>query len=317
MDQIVLGDMPPVTKVRVIAVIALAFLVTNGLIPYSRLHYLPQRIWTEPWRVVTLFFFLGDLLLSLLIGLYQMSKSFADLERGFVLNIDMIPRHVKAQLEELQEELAETIERNHTWDFSYFIAQIAVSIIAAVTLLRMFGTGNRIEHLGPVLNALVFHIRCRINPEQDVMILGFRVTAKYGSLVMLLVTFLLSIDFSEMVQGFSSSFRLGFQTFFRSELFCLMVLTFTVGHFWWFVHFFLMGEVYNESLSARRKEYAEAYAVYGRGGHKASISDTIHDVLLVFLLPPWYWLEFARLGTQQHQNAMMAQQPEEQEVDDE
>lgn len=297
--------MPPISRGWIGIIVGVAALVTNKMVAPSKLMFLPNKVAAEPWRIFTLFCYFGELLFNLVVYLFLISKSFGALEGSYVLDIGMFPRKLVAGLnEQLRAELVAIIEKNKGIDFAYFVMQIAVSVIAAVTFIFYgFGiSGPELVYLGPILERLLLYIWCKIYPEQDFFMFAFHVRAKYAPWVVATLVWIFSQDYLDAIAAFSKSFVQGIFSVLRLGLFLLAFVWFSVGHTWWFVRYFLLGDVYNEELTETRKSWQAAYDKYdGVDPQRKGLRDLYQFFLLTLVIPPWYWVVAQNLHSQQRE----------------
>lgn len=308
MDRVeqMIVDIPPFARAWLASIVVLSVATSNGIVEPIKLIFIPNKIMKEPWRLVTLFCYFGPLSFALVQNLLLISRSTSSLEGAYMYDAGMIPEHLTRSLDlELSVRLKMKVEKYKMIDFAYFIFQIAASIIMAAsatyTLLGFAGTS--LVFPAPILERSLLYIWCKTSPEGELIILGFPVKAKYALWVTQLLYGLLSEDFIRITVAFRSGLRRGMWTLLTCDSTVELMVVFLVAHFWWYVRYFLLGDLYNENKTVARRARAQAYKKITLVEVGDSWSNSLRLMLpctvLALVTPPWYWVICGQLRAQQ------------------
>ncbi|KAM9892956.1 hypothetical protein OXX79_009664 [Metschnikowia pulcherrima] len=291
----------PVTKIWVCAIGASAVAISMELISFTKLVFLPSRVFVEPWRLVTSFCFFGALSFTLVQYIIIIARTNNSLEENYLFRSENMPRQWVCQLDKDSNlNLKETLERNRTYDFAYFIAEIAFSIVAVVTVLsRWYDISASFFLLGPGLEKILLYILCRNTPSEHLQIMGISITAKYAPILTQFLEFL----FSSELQKFSHSVRhdpyQAVTALLTSSLAQQTFLVFSIGHLWWYISHFYLKDVYNETSTKNREEWSRAFVAI-KMNHFAGID--LSNLYRYLITPPWYYAITRKLLREQKES---------------
>lgn len=302
MDRVeqMVGDIPPISRAWLASIVIVSVASSNGIVDIVKLVFIPNKISAEPWRLVTLFCYFGPLLFTLVQNLLSISRSVSTLEGGYVFDQEYLPRHLTRDLDdELKIRLKAVVELKKMNDFAYFATQVAASIVvASAAIYTIFKySGTSLLFLGPILERSLFYIWCKTSPEGVLLILGIPVRAKYALWITQLLYGILSRDFVDVNKAFRIGFLHGLRSLATCEFIAELAVVFIVGHFWWFVRYFLAGELYHELKSELRKVWTMAYE---RAFQLKNVPGfALRRAVLSILTPPWYYLICRQLKVEQ------------------
>lgn len=299
MDRVlqIVGDIPPNTLAWMGLICCLSFVTTNRFVAPAKLVFVPGKVAQEPWRVVTLFFFLGNFLIYFLQALFLISRCLASFESRYSLHHDIIPQPLMNKLDSpMKERLDRSMLANRTIDYTYFMLSVALSIVVMARAVEAT-TSVQLLFLGPVLEKVIHYLSCRIAPDENFFYYGIRMPARYSPWLLAGLEILFDRDyhltFREMVQtrSMAAAWR-----FLASQQVIQLSAALIIGHVWWFVRFFLMTEVYGEWVNVFDKSSGSAWP------------GNLGRVFLQYLLtPPWYYYTIYR---------MLREEPEYEPLDD-
>lgn len=291
------ANTPPISRAWVIAMTVLAALTTNDIVPLEKLVLIPKKLSTEPWRLVSLFFYFGPLSLWLLQHALLIVRTTGPLEMAYHLGLSSVPSRTVAKLTaQLRQHLAAAMAANKMADFAYFMVLVAASILALVMAsiyVNMF-SGNLVFP-GPILDKVLLYIWCRNCPEEQLVLVGVALRAKYFPFIMNLLQFFMQKEYHTFVAIVrSQGLRDAVLWLVRSPYAVETLIVFVVAHSWWFVRFFCIEDVYNEAKSELRELWRAAYAQYSAASGPAWL-----EAARWLTLPPWYHVTISRLLREQ------------------
>lgn len=287
----------PVSLVWVGSILAASVSIYSNVLSPSKFTFVAARMKQEPWRLPLSFVYLGPPLISLIQNCYFVAKTVGLLEEVYTFSFGVIPQAWTCHLDEqLRIKAKEMIVRNRSRDFAYFIVQLGLTIALAIWLLSYFGKGQKIYFLGPPLQRVMLYIRCRLYPEQQINIMGLGVKSKYAFAASQFLDFLISEEYYLVITLLSKSPYLALQRFFSSQILYEAVLEFLVGHFWWYLRYFYLDEMYNDSLD----DWNMAY--YKVQGGKLSFQ----EILRFCITPFWYKSLMVKLRAEQLMRILFA-----------
>lgn len=261
----------------------------NVLSP-SKFTFTAVRLKQEPWRLLLTFCYLGPPLLALLQYCYFMVKTVGMLEEVYTFSYGLLPHRWTHDLDDaLHSKAIEIINRNRTRDFTYFVIQLGATIALTIWLLSFWGVDTKIYFLGPPLQRVLLYIRCRLYPEQEIGIMGLGIKAKYAFIASQLLEFLISDDYLIILNMFSRNPQLALHQLFTSQLLYEVALEFCVGHFWWYLRYFYLEVMYNETRDEWSKSLLRSY----------DPKLDFQEILRFMLTPIWYFLITKQLKAEQ------------------
>lgn len=269
----------PVSLTWVGSVVSAALSIYFNVLSPSKFTFVIPRLKLEPWRLILSFCFLGPPLMGLIQNCYFIAKTVGLLEDVYMFSYGVIPTAWIHDFDEaLQSRMVDTIARNRTRDFAYFVIQLGLSVALAVWAIYAFGFEPKIFFLGPSLQRVMLYIRCRMHPEEQINLMGIGVRAKYAFLASQLLEFLVSNEYFTVISMFSKSPAAALNELIRSQLVYEATLEFCVGHFWWYLRYNYLDVMYNEQYGDWSKAYLKAY------GPKLDFQ----EVLRLIMTPIWY-----------------------------
>lgn len=280
----------PVSLAWVGSILASSMSIYLNLLSPSKFTFVPARLKEEPWRLLLTFCFLGPPLMALIQNCYFMVKTVGLLEEVYTFSYGVVPQALTFHLDEqLRAEAREIIHRNRSRDFAYFIVQLGLTIATTVWLLSFFGMEPKIYFLGPALQRIMLYIRCRLYPEQQISIMGVGVKSKYAFAVSQFLDFLISDEYIHVMTILSKSPYFALRHFFTSQILYEAALGFCVGHFWWYLRYFYLDVMYNDS----QDDWGIANSKVQQG--KLSFQ----ELLRYAITPIWYKYIMQNLGARQ------------------
>ncbi|KAK6457076.1 Der1-like family-domain-containing protein [Scheffersomyces xylosifermentans] len=279
---------PPVTRYWAVAIFATATAISLKLVSKTSLFFNAEKAFNnQSWRFFSSFFYFNELSVELLINIFFLVRSCRLLEESFFTRPALLPSSAKKLNERQMDILQKYIDRNKSIDYFYFILQICVSII----LLASYGhyrLGFKASTLlGVLLDDILLYIWCRSNPDLEVNMLGF-FTIK-TAYVPWFHTVLYGIMDGSLFKAIGDLLR-GQFSFFESTMMWRILMSYPLGHFWWFTREFLLSTLYHDPYDGRRKAREETLKL-----HKTNDLNIARDLLKALLLPPWYWVIIAKI----------------------
>lgn len=292
-------QIPPISRTWIALVLVVSGLTTNNYVPHVKVLFIPDRIREEPWRIFTLFCYFGPLSLLLVLVLIQIKDSTSALEGGYISEESMIPARLTVGFDaELVEHLKTKFQDNRMVDFAYFLFQIAATILVTVTIVyRHFNfTGASLVFLGPILHNSLMYIWCKTYPESNLMLLQIPIRAKYAYWSVQLIYMVISDDFLAVIAAYKQGFLKGLYVLLTSLIIVSQVVVVLVAHFWWFLRYFIVETMYNDTKSDTRRDWKKAYDSFAPG---VSTRSVVRAIAQVVVTPPWYWtISWELLGQQ-------------------
>lgn len=287
MDRVgqLLETTPPNTMVWMGLICCLSFVTTNRLVAPAKLAFLPGKIKQEPWRLVTLFFYIGDFLIYFLQAFFLILWCLASFETNYSLHQDIIPKLLMSKLDsQMKERLQQSLQANRTIDYTYFLFSVGLTIVVVARVVEAT-TSVQFLILGPMLERVIHYLTCRTRPDQDFFYFGIRMPARYSPWLLAIVEILFDPEyhrtFREVVQTRSLA---AIGRFLGSKEVISIAVGLSVGHVWWFMRFFLMTEVYGGWL--------DVFDEQARG----TLPDELLRVMLQYVFtPPWYYYTVRRI----------------------
>lgn len=283
-------QIPPISRTWIALVLVVSGITTNDIVPHVKVVFIPSRIREEPWRIFTLFCYFGPLSLPLVLVLFQIRDSTSALEGGYINEESMLPARLTAGFDaELVEHLKTKFQENRMVDFAYFLFQIAVTILVAVTIVyRHFNfTGASLVFLGPILHNSLMYIWCKTYPESNLMLLQLPIRAKYAYWSVQLIYIVVSEDFLSVIGAYKHGFVTGLYVLLTSLIIVSQVVVVAVAHFWWFLRYFIVETMYNDTKTDTRRDWKRAYDSFAPG---VSTRSVVRAIAQVVVTPPWYWM---------------------------
>lgn len=290
-------SLSPVSLAWVGSILAASVSIYLNVISPSKFTFVTARMKQEPWRLILSFCYLGPPLITLIQNCYFVAKTVGLLEEVYTFSFGVIPQAWTCHLDEqLRTKAKEIIVRNRSRDFAYLLIQLGLTIALTLWALSYFGLGPRIYFLGPPLQRVMLYIRCRLYPEQQINLMGLGVKAKYAFAASQFLDFLVSEEYSVVIALISVSPFLALKRFFHSQILYEAVLEFCVGHFWWYLRYFYLDEMYNDS----QDDWSMANFKV-RGGRIS-----FQELLRYFVTPFWYKSLMAKLRAEQLMRILFA-----------
>lgn len=294
----------PVTKTWVYTIVALSVGTSMGMVSQSKLIFFPSRMLVEPWRLITSFCYFGPLQFALIQFIIIIARTSNSLEEQYIYQMEYLPHKCIIGFDkELKLELNEQFERRKTFDFAYFFAKIAFSIIATIAIFsRWYDITRDFFLLGPPLEKIVLYIVCRNTPAEYLDMMGISIRAKYMPFLMQFVEFLFSEQLKDFLKNVNKDVKGSVILFMKSTVIRQTLLVFTIGHFWWFIHFFYLKHVYGEFSTTNQEEWFKAHNSFRTGFPKWL---DLPNICRYILTPPWYYFITRRiLKDQEHRERL-------------
>lgn len=308
MDRVIqmVRQIPPISRSWLALAIVVSILNSNNILPTLKFMFLPGRIGVEPWRILVLFCYFGPLSLLLIIHLINIRDAMSALESGFINDESVLPEWMTTDLDELlRDQLNAQFERHRVRDFAYFLGQMATTITLEVYIIyRLFGyTGPSLVFLGPILHDSIVYTWGKTYPEAEMFLLLVPLRAKYTYWMLEFIHFLISPDFFDVVRAYKVGFLMGLYKLFTYPSTVKVMVVVLVAHFWWFMRSFITESMYNDTKTASRRNWKNAYNEIAPG---MSTRNVYCRIVQVVLTPPWYWLISRSIRSQQRIRAILA-----------
>ncbi|OBA20171.1 hypothetical protein METBIDRAFT_33106 [Metschnikowia bicuspidata var. bicuspidata NRRL YB-4993] len=292
----------PVTKTWVCAIVAMAAATSMDMVSPTKLIFYPSKMLAEPWRLVTSFCFFGPIQFSLVQYIFIIARTNNALEERYMHRIEYLPQNwIRGLDNELRAELRDEFERRKSADFAYFVGRIAMSIVATILILSLrYDIAGNFYLLGPGLEKILLYILCRNTPADYIQIMGISIKAKYAPFLMQFLEFLFSNEFKLLSHMLRHNVLQALAVFLTSGIVQKTILVFTVGHLWWYIQFFYVEQVYDESATSKQREWARAHAAFRKNSIQWADLPNMYRYLIT---PPWYFPFVRILKRKQNANA--------------
>lgn len=288
-------NIPPNTCIWLGLICALSLATSNQLIPQAKLVFVRNKMWDEPWRIITLFVYFGNTLWNLVQMVILISRYLSLFETNYMLHPSVIPKPLSARLDtQLRENLRKAMHSLHYFDYSYFVVILLAALFAAVCVVEKT-LPVQIFILGPMLNRCIIYIYCRMYPNENFFYFGFPMRARYSPWISAMFDLLMASDYDTWLKFRYGGFYLAASLFLTSEYFCSTAISFIVGHILWFLQYFLMRDVYGAWVSQFDK-YTHNSSVI-----KTCIDDSPRVLLQLLFTPPWYYYVMFQILRDQRQ----------------
>lgn len=287
-------DTPTFTRCYIFGTVALLAATTFELVRESQLGFVPNRIVSEWWRLVTSFLYFGPLKFNFFVGLYFIHALTSRLEQTYSTKLSHIPYSWRRNLSPDQlAAAAHVIELNRTIDFYYLVVLASTVVVALVSLLHAYDI--KIVFLGPMLNDLLLYLHCKYSPDTQFLLVIFTVPATYFPYVNFIMNLVLSGEFFLLSYAFHDGFGAGLRSFAYLSSLWKTLIGYGVAHLWWFTKDVLMDVVH---ASSEKDELR--YKVTKQHQHNTLVSRVLHfswyELLQAVLLLPVYWMFFYRIN---------------------
>lgn len=285
-----IGNIPPITRYWCISIVVTALCTSIGLVSSRELAFRPDKAFsTEPWRLLTSFFYFGDLLIELVFAVVFLVNLSTFLEENFRSPLSLFPDSITADPHaEHEQVLLSLTEKNKSIDYLYFIFLVCGSILSLVTY-GMYKTSFKYNKLGPLLDDVILYIWSQNNPDVEISLLGL-ITLKARNLPLFHIIRIwvgqesFIPDLSRLMSG-NIYYILAI---FKQNFMWRVLMFYCLGHFWWFTRYFFLEKLHEDSDQERRnarRRNDERVRQHAKIGFHSQA--TIH-LLRLFLLPPWY-----------------------------
>ncbi|EGV65440.1 hypothetical protein CANTEDRAFT_102578 [Yamadazyma tenuis ATCC 10573] len=290
--HVLMQGLPPVSRYWAGGLMLAHAMVQFKLVPGARLEFSVSRAFsTQPWRVITSFFYYGPLSMNTLFSIYNTVQWSKLLEESFSLSRATFPDSIAVFDEEQQQVLMRATRRLEPLDYFHYLVLMAVAVIGLSTY-GSYVLGYPTPMMGGMLYEILTYILCRRNPQLQVGIFGIIVIRGiYIPLMSMVFALVSSEEFSILLQQLSAeSFTMGslwnvLTTFaIWRGLVCI-----SIGHFLWFVHSVLFDTIYDDR---NNKRYSLRHGTVKRVQQAQQINyiDMTKTVMRWIMLPPWYWV---------------------------
>lgn len=273
-----LRDIPPFTRYWLGGIVSTAVLSSLSIVSKNSFTYVPEKLWTQPWRIITSFCYFGDFLVGFFINLWFLVMKSQVLENHYTLNGTSLPYLLSRKLDAgRRTTLLLKMENNSTADYVYFIGQVSASILIASSLAEMY-IFMRFSELGSFLQEIIGYIWSRVNSNAEANVFGlFTVPMPYIPFIFTAVNMVFT--FLRLPTGARNLTHL---SKFRA-VFYEIIISYSISHFWWFTKFYLLDSVYRNGRKEKRREHLEKV-------YKKKQVNFLEEIILIFFLPPWYWV---------------------------
>lgn len=290
-------DLPPVTRCWSFSVFIFSVISKGRLVYATSLTFVPEKaFYDQPWRLITSFCYLEDLLLELILELWFLTRISLQVEETFITKIGLFPlKSVRGLSERAHSKLLESIEKRKSVDYLYFFILLWFSIIV-VTAYGAFQFGFKIRILGRQAVNVLLYYWCLENPNHNVNYFGFNMKAAYAPWFFAFIFWSRAASFpSDMNALFSANIREIVSVFFHSYAWEILSC-YGISHFWWFNRNYLLLNFYydqNESRRRCREENPTRKLHFAR----VSLLENLYKCVLHYVLvPPWYWTTLKSLN---------------------
>lgn len=284
-------EIPPATRCWTLAIFCFSMATTTKLVKYQSIIFIPDKVFgTQYWRFITSFCYFGDITLEWFLNFWLLIRFSRLFEDSYSTLFALFPLIIDTFNPTQIEDLRKVIDKNKTYDFLYFIGLVCSSIVGLVSYVH-YKIGIHFHVLGPFLEDITLYIWCRNNPEVMINFLGIiNVSSVYLPVLNALLSFVLSKEFYEAVLFISTGNFSLIKTILSHSLFIRILICFTLGHIWWFTRDFLLRHIYYDSHNDRRTSKNRLFQEY-----KVSRYNITKAILVLLLLPPWYWFTLNRI----------------------
>lgn len=239
-------DVPPVAGAWIQATAACAVLTLLNMVSEYRLMFIPANVRQEPWRIFTSFLFFSKLDISLIHHMLISLRAVASLERDYTYSIDYLPAGTTEGLDDTSmSELAQQIDLNRPWDFGYFLARLAVSLLVAVYVVnRETNIMNDYVFMGPALVRCCIYLLSRNRPAMRLNLLGFDFKIKYLPYVQPIMELILHPAY---YMAWSKPGGPVFKAADFRELFFRHAIPDCIAYVHWFLQYCYLGSVHGDT----------------------------------------------------------------------
>lgn len=283
-------NIPPVSRCWTVSIIAINGMASLGIISPMKLIFLPERGFSQPWRLFTSFCYFGEVLFGTILAVWTTIRWFRSLEENFSIPYTMFPSFVNEFNDYQLDILAKYTTRMKSWDFLHLVVLICVSIIIT-TSLGFYRLQFRIPMLGVVLHEVISYISCRTNPQQQVSIFGIiTVQGVNIPLFTALLDWVVLADFKPHMAILLQGHFLVLWLVLTSPIAWKTYICLFLGHFWWYFHSYLYNEWYGDKNRHRYKLRNKTVKRVQQQNRIGYLGCGNKAVVTAVMLPPWYWL---------------------------
>lgn len=298
MDVENLFAIPPVTRVWIGSIVAISSALSLNLLNPKKLHYLPG-MWL---RLFTAFSTWTDLSFKLLINMIYLKSICGGLERLYQIELGMFPKAVRQLDDQKRALIKQKFEQYRTYDFAWFLLQNALSAVLAFHLQQNITGAFFVPPwaMGPVLEDILLYISGKLSPNEGFTLFVIIIKKRYAFWAYAGLTYLFTEEFSYIPMKYAESGLIPTIQYILtgSYLWCV-IFKMLVGHFWWFVRFYLLEDLYNESKTETREAWQSAFDAYEtRDPAKEKLQNLVGDILRFIVLPPWYAFIVPRIANE-------------------
>lgn len=271
---------PPFTRYWSSSILVTSIVTASKLTLHMNLIFKPDKIYNEPWRLVTSFCYINDFSLQLVFLVWMISQSCRNMEEQFSSHKSLFPPLNNRQLRLLDG----VISRYKSADFVYYIFQICCSVVLMVSF-GYYYLGYKTSFLAPILEEIILYLWCRTSPHLDINVFGlFNIRRAYLPWFTIGINLLFNRTFlSEILLIILGDYQRIF-SLLKDEYFWKIFVSITLSHFWWFVREFALNDLYFNTNPDARRLRSETLQKYG-----VTNDNWIRRTLVVLLTPPWYY----------------------------
>lgn len=275
-------NVPPVTRIRIIMIIALSILTLTKVILPKHIYFIREKAFSQPWRLITCFCYINSFLIEVVLYLLSCVDVSGYVEEDFDMEWLIFSLDRTKNLDSTkQDRLRREISRHKSYDFLYYQALVGATVIALITLADyMFG--RSVYNMTLVFDHILFYLWCNNNANYRIDVFGlFSIRAEYLPWIQETLIWLFRKEAAQDVQRLMSGLPELIKLVFRREVFTSILVHFLVGHFWWFLRDFLL-----------RQYYCEIEKHIG----SIPVKHYKSSKLVALMVPPWYWFIFKQMG---------------------
>ncbi|KAI5956385.1 hypothetical protein KGF54_000860 [Candida jiufengensis] len=300
-------NLPPITKGWCISTLTISTLITLKKLKFINLLFIPEKIFNQQqtWRIITTFITFNELSFDLIIVLWEISHVCSQLENSYSLTKSLLPYTIVSSFDQRQWDLLNSfIDRNKSIDFLYFLIQICISIIALATYLY-FKFEITIINLGSILLQSLTYYDSKITPNRQINFFGVLIINNlyYPYFIAFLNLLTQEISKFEEITNNNNQQNQGIiskvKSFFNKPSFWMYLISFGLGHFWWCSKELILKDLhYDNNFNLQslkiRSNTLKQYRVWK--------FDFVRELLVMILLPPWYWIIISKIKNNQQRN---------------
>uniref|UniRef100_A0A0L0P0X5 Derlin n=1 Tax=Candidozyma auris TaxID=498019 RepID=A0A0L0P0X5_CANAR len=304
MDILPIINTPPVTRMWLGSILMVSSCISLSLVNPVKLYYVPgSTLWL---RIFSTFSTWNPIGFTLLVQMMFLNNVCGNIERSYILELGMFPRKVVRQLDGAKRvRMKQKFERYRSLDFAWFLMQLAISCIVAAHLQQkvtgMFHVPPWL--MGHVLDNVLLYIAGKLTPEEGLTMVIIAVKKRYAFWVFSVVNYVFSQEVADVpVMWTMSGTMATIKYILQGQVLWCTISKVIVGHFWWFLRYFILEDVYNESKTESREQWLVAFEQFEtRDPVKEKFQNMVGDFIRFLVIPPWYAIEIRKLLNEEPQ----------------